>query len=480
MRPYLRAANVGWDGLKLGDVKEMNFTDEEVEKYRLIPGDIVLGEASGSASEVGKPALWSGQINDCCFQNTLIRVRARSGIRPRYLFHFLRYEAIRGAFVAGSRGVGIHHLGAAKLSGWKVPIPPTVEQDRIVDSLEGHVSRLNAGAKSLAVAREKSQRLKSTVYHRAISGAFSRLVHAEEAVKSDAVRLASGSLGGRRWNSIEPATISGYTPPDNWTILSLGTLSYSSGYGTSTKCAYGADGYPVLRIPNVQGGSIDLQDIKHAVDSALDLSKLSLEHGDLLFVRTNGSPNLIGRVGVVERSLPYAFASYLIRFRLTPGFVEPRWIQLVTQSPLWRRAVERYAASSAGQYNLSAEILSQLPIPIPPLDVQREILDSVDATVTGAQRFVMASEAGTIRAKHLQLSILNRAFSGKLVPPDAADEPASVLLERIRAERDTEVHKPQRVVRRTRKADTAVSAPHPLSLPSNRVRTIAVQQELPF
>lgn len=57
MRPYIRAANVDWDGLKLDDVKEMNFTDQEAETYRLQPGDIVVGEASGSAGEVGKPAL---------------------------------------------------------------------------------------------------------------------------------------------------------------------------------------------------------------------------------------------------------------------------------------------------------------------------------------------------------------------------------------------------------------------------------------
>jgi len=64
MRPYLRAANVTWDGLALDDVKEMHFTAAEAETFRLRLGDILLSEASGSASEVGKPAMWAGEIED--------------------------------------------------------------------------------------------------------------------------------------------------------------------------------------------------------------------------------------------------------------------------------------------------------------------------------------------------------------------------------------------------------------------------------
>ncbi|GAA2782488.1 restriction endonuclease subunit S [Saccharopolyspora taberi] len=145
MRPYLRAANVGWDGLKLDDVKEMNFTDDEAETYQLRSGDIVLSEASGSASEVGKPAMWNGEIDGCCFQNTLIRVRPSKEVDPRFLLLFLKGEALRGAFVEHSRGVGIHHLGAARLTEWHTPLPSLAEQRRIVASLEGYLSRVDAG-----------------------------------------------------------------------------------------------------------------------------------------------------------------------------------------------------------------------------------------------------------------------------------------------------------------------------------------------
>jgi type I restriction enzyme S subunit len=102
MRPYLRAANVDWTGLKLEDVKEMNFTDDEMEIYRLKRGDIVLGEASGSAGEVGKPALWNNEIEECAFQNTLLRVRSQSA-EPRYLLHWFSHLALVRATAAARR-----------------------------------------------------------------------------------------------------------------------------------------------------------------------------------------------------------------------------------------------------------------------------------------------------------------------------------------------------------------------------------------
>jgi type I restriction enzyme S subunit len=106
MKPYLRAANVTWKGLALDDVKEMHFSPSEVEAFRLREGDILLAEASGSASEVGKPALWHSEIPDCCFQNTLLRVRSEH-VNPRYLLWYFKWMALAGQFARGSRGVGI-------------------------------------------------------------------------------------------------------------------------------------------------------------------------------------------------------------------------------------------------------------------------------------------------------------------------------------------------------------------------------------
>ena len=87
MRPYLRSANVTWSGIDLGDVKEMNFDDADFERYRLRNGDLLLNEASGSSNEVGKPAVWRGEIDGCCFQNTLLRIQPRE-LDRRYVYWY--------------------------------------------------------------------------------------------------------------------------------------------------------------------------------------------------------------------------------------------------------------------------------------------------------------------------------------------------------------------------------------------------------
>jgi type I restriction enzyme S subunit len=399
-------------------------------------------------------------------------------VDKKWLVYFLESPEVRKYISEKATGTkdAMRNISQQALMDIPLTLPPLAEQHRIVEAIEDHLSHLDAGTSVLTLAQAKAQQLTSTLYGRAVSGAFNRSVHADEVVDEGAVRQASSSLATRRRKPVGAVSIPGYTPPENWTTVSLGTLSHSSGYGTSTKCSYEASGYPVLRIPNVRGGSIDLSDIKNAIDPNLDLTKYSLDRGDLLFVRTNGSPSLIGRVGVVEKKLPYAFASYLIRFRLTPGFVEPRWIQLVTQSPLWRRAIEQYAASSAGQYNLSAETLSKLPIPLPPLKVQQEILETVEAAIARTSRLSNAADIAMKRASRLRSSLLARAFTGQLVPQDAADEPASVLLDRIRAERAAQGDKPKRRTPRPRKP----TPPPPPPSSSTPLPTTAVQQELPL
>ena len=115
---------------------------EECETYALRRGDLLLSEASGSASEVGKPAVWNDEVPGCCFQNTLIRVRAPEPLVPFLHLHFYK-DALTGEFARAARGVGINHLGAKTLSGWEVHLPPPDEQRRIVETVDSHLTRLD-------------------------------------------------------------------------------------------------------------------------------------------------------------------------------------------------------------------------------------------------------------------------------------------------------------------------------------------------
>lgn len=169
MRPYLRAANVTWKGLDVTDVTQMNFTDEEMKTYRLVVGDILVNEASGSASEVGKAVIFRGEIDDCGFQNHLIRVRVKE-VGLLYLHHFLVHNAVSGAYVRESQGVGINHLGKAKLAAWPVPVPPLVEQEEIVEILEEQLSRLDASLVAVDAVEKRAAALRRSLLHAAFTG----------------------------------------------------------------------------------------------------------------------------------------------------------------------------------------------------------------------------------------------------------------------------------------------------------------------
>ena len=169
MRPYLRAANVTWDGLDLSDVKEMDFDPREYETYQLRTGDILLAEASGSADEVGKPAVWADQIAGCCFQNTLIRVRAFPTVAP-YLYMHLLADARTGALGRAARGVGIHHLGAQRTESWAVALPPLAEQHRIVAEVDHRLSVIHQAESTVKANLTRAERLRQSILKQAYSG----------------------------------------------------------------------------------------------------------------------------------------------------------------------------------------------------------------------------------------------------------------------------------------------------------------------
>lgn len=146
MRPYLRAANVGWDALRLDDVMRMQFTEAEEDTYRLCPGDILLTEASGSPAEVGKSVLYRGDPPQVCFQNTLIRVRCHSA-NPEFVQKYLLAEARAGRFMPEARGVGINHLGRAHLASLVIECPSEEAQARAVaecDQLSRDIARFES------------------------------------------------------------------------------------------------------------------------------------------------------------------------------------------------------------------------------------------------------------------------------------------------------------------------------------------------
>lgn len=364
MRPYLRAANVGWSGLLLDDLKWMNFTDDEMDTFRLKPGDLLLNEGSGSPREVGKPALWSGEIGDCAFQNTLLRVRPDPGLDSRYLLHYFAWQAGIGSFARGSRGVGIRHLGREALAAWPTPLPTSQQQLRIVAILD----RAN-------------------------------VVRAER-------RQVLGNL-----NALERSTFLDMFASETAgaVVQEVATLVRTGPFGSQLLHGeFVADGVAVLGLDNVVGNEFRWVERRYITPAKYEqLKRYTVHPGDVL-ISIMGTT---GRCVVVPDDIPTAINTKHIcaitvdRDRLDPIFLRACF--------LWHaasRAHLRRQTKGSIMDGLNMGIIKAMPVPAPPLHRQREFaarVEQVSRQRASVQRALAADD-------ELFASLQSRAFRGEL------------------------------------------------------------------
>jgi type I restriction enzyme S subunit len=161
---YLRAANVKDGRLDLSDVMEMNFNPVEQQTFGLQPSDVLVTEGAGSLAAVGANAVWEGDLQGTiCFQNTLLRLRARPGHDPRYLAWWARFAYESGLLASVASGANIYHLGAETARVLPAWVPSTARQVEVADRLDRDVSLLetqvNLRRRQVALLRERRQAL---------------------------------------------------------------------------------------------------------------------------------------------------------------------------------------------------------------------------------------------------------------------------------------------------------------------------------
>ena len=168
--PYVRAANITWSGLDLTDVNTMGFPNPE--RYRLADGDILLAEASGSAKEVGKPAIWRNEIPGACYQKTLIRVRCRADrLTPEFAHYFFLHTCLSGQFARLAPGVGILHLTAERMHSWPTVVPPLADQHRIVAEVDRRLSIVRGVEAEVDANLQRAQALRQAILAKAFGAA---------------------------------------------------------------------------------------------------------------------------------------------------------------------------------------------------------------------------------------------------------------------------------------------------------------------
>jgi type I restriction enzyme, S subunit len=327
---------------------------------------VLLGEDGVQFFDAAKPKAY--RISGPSWVNNHAHVLRphRDVIDHGFLMHYLNHCDYRG-FANGTTRL---KLTQAAMNRLLVPLPPIEQQRLIVDVLEDHLSCLDAAQRYLTHSEQLGRALRFAILER-----LARI------------------------------------PGD---VVLLGELASESGYGTSAKCSVGGPGAPVVRIPNLVNGQIDMRNEKRVADEGTDVSRLMLRAGDLLIVRTNGSRDLIGRCAVVQVGVEAAFASYLIRFRLDGSRVDPAWVRAIMETPAMRRNLESHAASSAGQYNLGLKKLATLPIPVPSLLSQRTALAWANEQLGSLGRLKQGAQVAATRASTLRRALMASAFSGRL------------------------------------------------------------------
>ena len=167
--------------------------------------------------------------------------------------------------------------------------------------------------------------------------------------------------------------------PTGWSWMNLGEVALSMRYGTSVKCNYDDSGVPVLRIPNVSSGKITLEDLKYGPLKSTDASELSLNVGDLLLIRSNGSIHIVGRAAVVTAdAAEMSFAGYLVRLRLNNREISPNYVWTVLNSTEIRGQIEEPIRSAVGLKNVNLTEFGALSFRLPPLAEQHRIVAKVD------------------------------------------------------------------------------------------------------
>ena len=206
--------------------------------------------------------------------------------------------------------------------------------------------------------------------------------------------------------------------PEHWSVVPIREIETFMQYGTSSRCESDGPGLPVLRIPNVVGGRIDTGDLKYLAASPVEIERHLLQRGDLLFVRTNGVRENVGRCAVyLDSPARSLFASYLIRARLAPDRALPEFVQLFTETNTGRASFTGRASGAAdGKFNINTQTIRLTILPLPPLPEQREIveqLSAVDAKL-GAEESRRAALASLFQ------SLLHHLMRGKVRLPGFA------------------------------------------------------------
>lgn len=395
--------------------------------------------------------------------NQAIAFASTDPMPSRFIFYYLL--RMRGELLALGKGGTQSNINQSVLRAFPLIVPPLAEQHRIVARLDELFSELDAGVAALERVRRKLPRYRAALLHAAVTGELTRDWRAAHpaADGEDADALLREVLDARRadWErrTREKYEADGKKPPKGWqqryrsgaapdpeglTDLPAGwcwaTLDQvgdvTGGVARNKKDEIKTDRVevPFLSVANVQRGRLDLDTVKTVRVKQSVFEALLLRKGDILLTE-GGDRNKLGRGWVWDEQIdPCIHQNHIFRCRLVDDRFEPELISHAGNS-YGRQWFLNHGKQSVNLASISLGVLRTFPVPVAPLAEQAEIRERMVEKLSQIDAMQAEITRGLRRAERLRQSILKAAFEGRLVPQDPADEPASVLLARIAADR---------------------------------------------
>ena len=303
-------------------------------------------------------------------------LKPKEGIYPKYLFYYTQYLTYR----IEDKGYARHYQYIEKED---VLLPPLPEQERIVSRIEELFSELDNAVETLNATKSQLRLYK-------------------QAVLKDA-------FDGNLTNSGAPE------------IKELASFIEQPRYGTSKKCNYQDDitAYTeVYRIPNIDAstGTLDKSDLKYAQFDEDEIEKLSLKYGDILIIRSNGSPSIVGTAAMVrEQDITGLFAGYLIRIRISDHErLSPKYLLRYLSSYDARRYIENVSKSTSGVNNVNAQEIKKIKVPYFEKEIQDQIIYAIESRLSAYVNIEKTVNHALQQASAMRQSILKQAFEGGL------------------------------------------------------------------
>lgn len=434
----LKISAVTWGDFRPQENKALLPEDEPRPHETVRRNDLLITRANTS-DLVGAVVLVERDHPRLMLPDKILRLRLKTElVEPRFALQALRTRPVRDHFESNATGTSdsMRNLAQPKIAAAPVALAPLPEQRRIVTQVEALLEQVKRAKGRLDRVPLILKRFRQAVLAAACSGELTR----EWRETSDRPSSASALIEGAPLVDTDLPTV-----PEGWAwALMAQVAEIRGGIQKQPKRAPKKNAYPYLRVANVLRGRLNLDQMEQMELFGDEPETYRLKSGDILIVEGNGSLTEIGRSAVWHDEVPNCVhQNHIIRVR--PGKCSSKFLDFYWNSPLGVSQVSAVAVTTSGLYSLSTKKIAGLPVPVAPLEEQREIVRQVDRLFAVADTIERRVEAATARADKLPQAILSKAFSGELVPTEAelaraegrTYETAAELLKRVSASATT-------------------------------------------